>query len=57
MVNASTDRNAYDDDMAHTTKDALKRPHRATRLRGGIYPVTGVFIGAIVMLGIVFYFA
>lgn len=56
MANASTDRNVYDDDMAHTTKDALKRPHRATPLRGGIYPVTGAIICAIVMLGVMFYF-
>ena len=56
MANAYSDRNVPEDDMAHTAKDKMKRPHRATRLRGGIYPVTGAVLGAIVLIGIMFYF-
>ena len=56
MANTYIDRNTYEDDMAYTAKDKISRPHRATRLRGGIYPVTGVVLGAIVLIGTMLYF-
>lgn len=51
MVTTSTD------DTVHTAKEAIKRPHRATRLPGGIYPVTGVILAGFIMLAFVIYFA
>lgn len=41
---------------AHTLDEKIKRPHRATPLRGGIYPVVGSIIGAVALIALVIYF-
>jgi hypothetical protein len=41
---------------AHSVEEAVKKPHRATRFRDGIYPITGGVIAIVVLVGLVFYF-
>ncbi len=41
---------------AETVKEAIEKPHRATRFRDGIYPITGTVIGVLILVGLVIYF-
>ena len=42
---------------AEQLAEAVKEPHNATKIRDGIYPLTGIALALLVMIGLVVYFA